>query len=155
VMLYPGRLHMLIGRGIILPLLIALIGTAPLFAQQRADTIGDQSPAVIAGRDAIVTYGLTPEQVKELTKAAVAGAAGPLTDRIVDLSNRLGATQGATLTVLRILGRGDVPLEQLPQKLAEVADQFQKAQAQLAALNPPEPIGAGSRRASPGRDQGW
>jgi hypothetical protein len=129
-----------IGRGIIAPLLlIALFGTAPASAQ-RAETRGDQSPALIAGRDAIVTYGLTPEQVQELTKAAAAGAVGPLADKIVDLSNRLGVTQGAALTLLRILGEKDVPFEQLPQKLAEIADQYQRAQAQLSALNPQNPL---------------
>jgi hypothetical protein len=93
------RLSTAIGRGIILPVLfVALIGANSLSAQQRAETRGDQSPALIAGRDAIVTYGLTPEQVQELTKAAAAGAVGPLADRIVDLSSRLGVTQGATLT---------------------------------------------------------
>jgi hypothetical protein len=76
-------------RGIILPvLLIALIGSAPLSAQQRAGTAGNQSPAQIAGRDAIVTYGLTPEQVQELTKAAVAGATAPAAG--TDQADRLG-----------------------------------------------------------------
>src|SRR6516164_11537622 len=130
-----------IGRGIIASLLlIALFGTAPGSAQQRAETSGDQSPALIAGRDAIVTYGLTPEQVQELTKAAAAGAVGPLADKIVDLSNRLGVTQGAALTLLRILGEKDVPFEQLPQKLGEIAGQYQQAQAQLSALNPQNPL---------------
>ena len=138
------RLYKAIGQGIVLALLIvALVGANSLSAQQRAETRGDQSPALIAGRDAIVTYGLTPEQVRELTKAAAAGAVGPLADRIIDLSNRLGVTQGATLTMLRILDQGDVPLEQLPQKLAEVADQYKKFQAQLAALNPQNPLARG------------
>jgi hypothetical protein len=135
------RLCMAIGRGIILPLLlVTLIGAGSLSAQQRAETRGDQSPSLIAGRDAIVTYGLTPEQVQELTKSAAAGAVGPLADRIIDLSSRLGVTQGATLTMLRILDQGDVPLEQLPQKLAEVANQYKKFEAQLAALNPQNPL---------------
>jgi hypothetical protein len=129
-----------IGRGIIAPLLlVALFGSVPASAQ-RAETSGDQSPALIAGRDAIVTYGLTPEQVQELTKAAAAGAVGPLADKIVDLSNRLGVTQGAALTLLRILGEKDVPFEQLPQKLAEIASQYQQAQAQLSALNSQNPL---------------
>src|SRR5882672_10216506 len=125
-MLDTGSLHKAIAPGIILPwLVIVLIGTGPLSAQ-RAETRGNQSPALVAGRDAIVTYGLTPEQVQELTKAAVAGAVGPLADRIADLGNRLGVTQTATLTLLRILDQGDVPLELLPQKLSEVADQYKK-----------------------------
>jgi hypothetical protein len=136
-MLKVGRLHVPIALVVILPLLvIALIGVSPLSAQQRTETFGNQSPALIAGRDAIVTYGLTPEQVQELTKAAAAGAVGPLADKIVDLSNRLGVTQGATLSLLHILDQRDVALEQLPQKLVEVANQYKKFQAQLAALNP-------------------
>src|ERR1700693_5492085 len=106
-MFNTGRLCMAIGRGIILPvLLVALIGANFLSAQQ-AETHGDQSPALIAGGNAIVTYGLTPEQVQELTKAAVAGAVGPLSDRMLELSKRLGATEGATVTMLRIIGQGD------------------------------------------------
>jgi tetratricopeptide (TPR) repeat protein len=137
------RLWATIGRITpVLLLLIALTDSRPLSAQ-RAETRGSQSPSLIAGRDAIVNYGLTPEQVQELTKAAAAGAVGPLADRIVDLSNRLGVTQGATLTMLRTLDQRDVPLEQLPQKLAEVATQYQKAQAQLAALNPENPLAHG------------
>src|SRR5215831_11670979 len=129
-----------IGRGIIAPLLlIALFGTAPASAQ-RAETTGDQSPALIAGRDAIVTYGLTPEQVQELTKAAAAGAVGPLADKIVDLSKRLGVTDNAVVTLLHILDQEEVPLERLPQKLSEIAEQYKKFQAQLAALNPQNPL---------------
>jgi tetratricopeptide (TPR) repeat protein len=123
-------------------LLIAVTGASPLSAQ-RAETHGEQSPALVAGRDAIVNYGLTPEQVQELTKAAAAGAVGPLAKEIVDLSNRLGVTQGAALTLLRIVGQRDVPFERLPEKLAEVASQYQQAQAQLAALNPQNPLARG------------
>jgi hypothetical protein len=119
------RLYTATRRGITLPLLLmVLIGTSSVSAQQRAETHGDQSPALIAGRDAIVTYGLTPDQVQELTKAAAAGAVGPLADKIVDLSKRLGVTEDAALTLLRIIGQRDVPLEQLSQKLTEVANQY-------------------------------
>jgi hypothetical protein len=98
---------------------------------------------VSAGGNVAITYGLTPEQVQELTKAAAAGATGPLADRIIDLSKKLGVTQEAAISLLRIVGERDVPLEQLPQKLAEVAAQFQKYQAQLAALNPQNPLARG------------
>jgi len=47
-----------------------------------------------------VNVGLTPEQVKELTAAP---PTGPLTSRIVDLSKRLGVTEDATKTLLRIV----------------------------------------------------
>jgi hypothetical protein len=80
-----------------------------------------------------------PEQVQELTKAAVAGAVGPLSDRILQLSSRLGATEGATLTMLRIIGQGDVPLEQLPQKLAEVAEGSALSAAGSGAISSARP----------------
>jgi hypothetical protein len=128
------KVYIAIGLGIILPLL--LIGANSLSAQQRAETSGN----TIAGRDTIVTtFGLTPEQVQGLTKEAAEAAAGPLTTTIVDLSKRLGVTQDATLNMLRILGQEDVPLEQLPERLAEVAYQYKKMQAQLATP-PPIPM---------------
>ncbi len=65
-----------------------------------------------------VTVGLTGLEVQELTKAAAAGAVGPLADKIIDLTGRLGLTQGAALAVLRSLGHDDVPVERLPDMLA-------------------------------------
>src|SRR5262245_33328917 len=61
-------------------------------------------------------FGLTPEQLKELTKAAVAGATGPLLDRIEDISKRLGVTEEAAKALLRIVGeQTDVPDERLAE----------------------------------------
>jgi hypothetical protein len=134
-----GKLQIPIGQTIILPLLlIGLLGSSPLPARQRAETSGDQSPALIAGRDAIANYysGSTPEQLQELSRAVAAGTAGSLADRIVDLSTRLGVTKTAVLTLLHVLDEEDVPLERLPQKLGEIANQYKKLQTQLAALNP-------------------
>jgi hypothetical protein len=99
-----------------------------------------QSPAVSAGGNVTITYGLTPEQVQELIKAAAAGAVGPLADKIVDLSQKLGVTEGAALTLLKVLGQQDVPLEQLPQKLAEVTAQYKQAVERLAAIEPEDPV---------------
>jgi hypothetical protein len=95
-----------ISKRALLPL-VAFAGLAlPALAQpQRVETQGAQSPAITAGGNVAVTYGLTPEQVEELTKAAAAGAVGPLADRIADLSNRLGVTQGAAVSMLRIIGQ--------------------------------------------------
>jgi hypothetical protein len=55
-------------------------------------------------------FGLTPEQLKEATKAAVEGATEPLLDRIVDIGKRLGVTEEAAKTLLKIAGeQPDVP----------------------------------------------
>src|SRR6516164_5519604 len=90
----------------------------PALAQtQRVETYGTQSPAIIAERDVTISYGLSPEQVQGLTRAAAAGAVGPLAERIVELSERLGVTESAAITMLRIIGEQDVPFEKLPQKL--------------------------------------
>ena len=101
--------------------------------------------ALAAGRDAqnntiTCNYGLTPEQVQELTKAAAAGAVGPLADRIVDLSKQLGITEGATKKLLLLVGEQDVPLDKLPEKLAQVAADYKRLQTQVAALNPDNPV---------------
>ncbi len=50
----------------------------PALAQQpqRVETQGSQSPAITASGNVAVTYGLTPEQVQELTRAATTGARG-------------------------------------------------------------------------------
>jgi hypothetical protein len=124
----------------LLPLGFAALALPALAQPQRVETHGAQSPAIAAGGNVAVTYGLTPEQVEELTKAAAAGAVGPLADRIADLSNRLGVTQGAAVTMLRIIGQQDVPLEKLPQKLAEVAEQYKSAMERLASLDPQDPV---------------
>ena len=63
-------MHMVIGGGLIRTVVVTvLFGVAPVSAQQ-AETSGDQSPALIAGRDAIVNYGLTPEQVRSILPGA-------------------------------------------------------------------------------------
>jgi len=121
-------------------LLVSALAFPALAEPQRVETQGPQSPAVAAGRDVAITYGLSPEQVQELTKAVAAGALGPLADKIVDLSNKLGVTQGAAVTMLRIIGQQDVPFERLPQKLAEVAEQYRSTMDRLRALDLQDPI---------------
>jgi hypothetical protein len=65
-----------------------------------------------------VMVGLTGPQIQELSKAAAAGTVRPLADKIVQLSETLGVTQGAALAMLRSLGHQDISTERLPDMLA-------------------------------------
>jgi len=105
----------------------------------RTPAVGAVEGAVAIGRDNInspITIGLTPEEVRDLTAAATKGAVGPLADKIVDLSQTLGRTQEAVLSMLRMLGQADISLDRLPEKLAEVAGQSKKAISAIGALQP-------------------
>ena len=117
-------------------LLMLAMAWPRLVRAQSIETYGVQSPAITASGNVAVTYGISPEQVQNLIKAARAGD----TDKIADLSGKLGVTQGAAATMLRIIGEQDVPLEKLPQKLAEVAEQYKSATARLKALDPQDPV---------------
>src|SRR4051794_29808283 len=123
-------------------LLCLAVGLAITAGPLGANAAGDVTAApggLAAGRDITgntINFGLTPEQVKELTEAAARGATGPLTSTIVDLSKRLGVTEDATKTLLRIVGEQDVPLERLSETLNRVATDYKRLQEQAAALNP-------------------
>ena len=85
-------------------------------------------------------FGLTPEQIREATKAAVAGATEPLLDRIDKIRNVLGVTRSAAEKLLKIAGeQPDVPDEKLAEVLTSVAADYQRLKAQAAALNPDNP----------------
>jgi len=86
-----------------------------------------------------VTIGLTAPEVQELTKAAAASAVGPLAETIMDLSLRLGVTQGAMRTMLATVGQADVSDDRLIDKLTEVVVQYGKASAAIVALRPDNP----------------
>jgi hypothetical protein len=142
--------------GLVFPLVFAL-GSWVACAEERPPVRAQKGSVSIGGNvtGSTITIGMTPEQVQELTKAAAAGATGPLADRIIDLSKKLGVTQDAALSLLRIVGERDVPLEQLPQKLAEVARSVSKVPGPACRTRSAEPVSAKSRRASPSRGQGW
>ena len=118
---------------------VALILAGPCAGQQNVMAPGGLAVGHDI-KDSTINFGLTPEQVKELTEAAARGATGPLTSTIVDLSKRLGVTEDATKTLLRIVGEQDVPLERLSETLNRVANDYKRLQGQAAALNPDNAI---------------
>lgn len=120
--------------------LIAVLAhlSAPATAQQtRIEAPGGVAAASITNSP--ITIGLSSEQVRKLTEAAARGATGPLTAAIVDLSKKLGVTEDATKTLLRIVGQQDVPLERLSETLNRVANDYRRLQAQVAVLDQQNP----------------
>ena len=116
--------------------------------QQTAVALGDQVEAgscAIAnsgnasGNTITCNFGLTPEQLKQVTEAAVKGAAEPLTRQIVDISKTLGVTQNAAKNLLKIVGEDTVPDNKLAEALTKVASDYKSLKAQVAALNPDNP----------------
>ena len=87
-----------------------------------------------------ITVGFKPEEVQKLIETAVRGATDSQTGRIEELSKRLGVTEDATKTLLRIVGEQDVPLERLSETLLRVANDYKRLQAQAAALNSDNPL---------------
>ena len=127
------------------PILVAIaLSVTP--ARAAADSALGAAPcSVAAGHDAnnntlVCNFGLTPEQLKELTEAVVKGATGPLVDRITDVSKTLGVTEDAAKTLLKIVGNDpNIPDDKLAEALSRVAGDYQRLQAQLGALNPDNP----------------
>ena len=92
------------------------------------------------GNTVTCNFGLTPEQLKELTEAAVKGATEPLTHQIVEVSKTLGVTEDAAAKLLKIVGQDpNIPEGKLGEALSRVASDYQRLQAQLGALNPENP----------------
>jgi tetratricopeptide (TPR) repeat protein len=86
--------------------------------------------------NAQVLVGLKPEQLKQLTEAAVRGATGPLLDRITEISKTLGVTENAAKTLLKIVGQdSNIVQDNLVEALTKVAGDYKRLQAQVAALN--------------------
>ena len=128
---------------------VALSAAMIVLGQQTAVALGDKVEAgscaiansgSASGNTITCNFGLTPEQLKQVTEAAVKGATGPLIDRIVDISKTLGVTEDAAKTLLKIVGEDpNIPDDKLAEALSKVAGDYKRLQAQVAALNPDNP----------------
>src|SRR5215472_12658239 len=142
MMIWRSRIAVLI-------LAAAAMPARPNIAAALGDTAINAEPcAVAAGGSAsnnIITcnFGLTDEQLRQMTQAAVsgavAGATTPLLDRIEAISKRLGVTTDAAKTLLKIAGEQDVPDEKLAAELTKTAADYKRLRDQAAALNPGNP----------------
>jgi len=128
---------------------LALAAILTLAHPRLAAALGDDVKAgqcgVAAGGNATnntvtCNFELTPEQLREATKAAVEGATEPLLDRIEKIGKVLGVTKDAAENLLKIAGeQPDVPDEKLAVVLTSVAADYQRLKVQAAALNPDNP----------------
>jgi hypothetical protein len=117
----------------------------------RVLALGDTSTSagpcsVAAGREAsnntlTCNFGLnSPEQLREVTRAAVEGATASYAKQVEEISKRLGVTEEAAKTLLRIAGEQDVPDERLAETLTKIANDYKRLQEQVAALSPENPV---------------
>ncbi len=132
-------------------LAVALTALAPRAAIATAADPGScniTSGGIGSGNNTVTcNFGLTPEQLKQATEAAVKGATGPLIDRIADISKTLGVTEDAAKTLLKIVGEDpNIPEDKLAEALTKVAGDFKRLQAQAAALNPENPTAKSAGR---------
>lgn len=78
----------------------------------NVSTTGDQSPAIVAGRDVAVTYGISPEVFAQYVK-------------------ELGATEQVIRGFLSTLLEHDIPREQWDSELREIACQHKELLARV------------------------
>jgi tetratricopeptide (TPR) repeat protein len=97
--------------------------------------------AGIVGNNTVTcNFGLTQEQLNQLTEAAVKGATQGLQDHIEKISNTLGVTQDAARTLLKIVGDDpNIPDDKRDEALTKVASDFKRLRVQVAGLNPENP----------------
>jgi hypothetical protein len=101
-------------------------------------------------------FGLTPEQIKQLTESVVKGAAEAVgkgaTEAAVEaatkaaqgqidkISKTLGVTEDAVRSLLKIVGEdSNIPNDKLAEALGKAAKDYKRLQAQVAVLDPDNP----------------
>lgn len=103
--------------------------------------INAENCGIAAGRDArgnslTCNFGLTSQEIEDLTRAAVAGATGPLLDRIEALGKRLGVSEATASALLKIVGaQPPAPGEDIAAVLTRVATRYKRLQARLASTD--------------------
>jgi hypothetical protein len=90
----------------------------------------------VTGNTVTCNFGLTPEQLKQATEAAVSGATTPLAAQIRAIGKTLDVTEDAAKTLLKIVGEdSNVPEDRLADSLSKVAADYKRLQAQAAVLS--------------------
>ena len=94
------------------------------------------------GNSVVCNFGLTPDQLKQVTEAAVKGATEAQQEHIDKISETLGVTKSAAKGLLKIVGEdSNIPDDKLGEALAKAGEDFQRLRLQLkiAETNPDNP----------------
>jgi class 3 adenylate cyclase/tetratricopeptide (TPR) repeat protein len=91
----------------------------------------------INGVDSAVLTAMATTFANEMSATAAARAQAEA--RAAELATKLGFTSAAVSEFFRILGKDNVPLEQVPERLIEIAEHFAQTRDTVAALEPEDP----------------
>jgi tetratricopeptide (TPR) repeat protein len=121
--------------------LLAAVLLLPSFSAVAEESVSAKDGSVAAGRDirdSNITIGLSPKQVRDYM-LEVLREESTAQEKVEELSHQLNVTHEAVVNFFKILNQREVPLEKLPEALAEIAQRHQELLARLAALDPKDP----------------
>ncbi|MFZ0258333.1 MAG: hypothetical protein WAN46_22480 [Gammaproteobacteria bacterium] len=87
-------------------------------------------------RDSTITIGYTAEQVQALIRASTHDLETRYQAQVDELSGQLEVTEDAVVAFFQILKEGEVPLDELPERLSEIAERHRELLDRLAVLEP-------------------
>jgi hypothetical protein len=113
----------------------ALIVIEPCAEEQKQQNVTAPGGVAVGGNFVgTVNFGLPPEQLKQLTEAAVKGATEPLVAQIRAIGKTLDVTEDAAKTLLKVVGEDpNVSEDKLAEALTKVATDYKRLQSQAAA----------------------
>ncbi len=131
-------------------LALALAGPRIAFGfedtKAEAGACGIASVGAASNNNITCNNGPSPEQLKALIDEVIHSTSqvADIGKQLGDTSKRLGVTEEATKTLLRIVGEDpNIPVDKLGDALAKVAADYKRLQTQVAALNPGNPTARG------------
>src|SRR5215207_8817742 len=136
-------------------LIVLVFAPAPLSAQTKIEAPGGVAAQSITNRP--ITFGLKPDEQLRMVEifsqqiAVSSEARAQAEARAAELSTQLGFTREAVIGFFRIAGEQDVPLEQLPTKLGEIAARHRAMLDRWSVLDAGDPaiavLSAGAKAA--------
>ncbi len=124
-------------------LIVLLAGLGLMLAtlEGPADEVTAEQGVAAGGdiRESTITIGYTSEQVERLITASSHELRTRYEADVEELSNKLQVTDDAVVGFFRILDENQVPLEKLPERLAEIAQRHRDMLDRLAVLDTESP----------------